>query len=323
MNDVEVVKEQGRALTAAEFYKLADVPPEIEWFANLRNPNTRAAYHNDLREFQRFAGITGPEEFRTVTRAHVIAWRKDLEQRQCAPTTIQRKLAALSSLFAYLCEQNAVLHNPVDGVKRPKSNRREGTTPALSDEQARALLNAPQGASLKAKRDRAILATLAYHGMRREELCKLKVRDLQRRDGVLQFRIEGKGEKVRYVPVGMKALRLITEYLEVAGHKEDLDGPLFRPVQNRVSGELNKPLHPVSIYQDIVKRYGQEVGITTDVRGFCVHSLRATAATNALAHGADIAKVQEWLGHADISTTRMYDRRRWRPEESPTFKVEY
>jgi site-specific recombinase XerD len=323
MNDVEVRKEQGRALTAAEFFKLADIPPEVEWFANLRNPNTRKAYENDLREFQRFVGIVHPEEFRTVTRAHVIAWRKDLERRACAPTTIQRKLAALSSLFAHLAEQNAVLHNPVDGVKRPKANRQEGTTPALSDEQARALLTAPQGDSLKAKRDRAILATLAYHGMRREELCKLRVRDLQRRDGVVQFRIEGKGEKIRYVPVGMKALRLITEYLEAAGHKEDLDGPLFRPVQNRVTGELNKPLHPVSVYQDIVKRYGKEVGITTDVRGFCVHSLRATAATNALAHGADIAKVQEWLGHADISTTRMYDRRRWRPEESPTFKVEY
>lgn len=323
MDDVVVMREQGRALTAAEFYKLTDVPPEIEWFANLRNPNTRKAYENDLREFQRFVGIARPEEFRTVTRAHVIAWRKDLERRDCAPATIQRKLAALSSLFAYLCEQNAVLHNPVDGVKRPKSNRQEGTTPALSDEQARALLNAPQGDSLKAKRDRAILATLAYHGMRREELCRLKVQDLQRRDGVLQFRIEGKGEKIRYVPVGMKALRLITEYLEATGHKEELEGPLFRPVQNRVTGELNKPLHPVSVYQDIVKRYGMEVGITADVRGFCVHSLRATAATNALAHGADIAKVQEWLGHADISTTRMYDRRRWRPEESPTFKVEY
>ena len=59
------------------------------------------------------------------------------------------------------------------------------------------------------------------------------------------------------------------------------------------------------------------------MHGFCVHALRATAATNALAHNADIAKVQEWLGHADISTTRMYDRRRWRPEDSPTFKVEY
>jgi site-specific recombinase XerD len=86
---------------------------------------------------------------------------------------------------------------------------------------------------------------------------------------------------------------------------------------------LRKPLHPVSVYQDIVKRYGRQVGITVDVRGFCVHALRATAATNALAHGADIAKVQEWLGHSDISTTRMYDRRRWRPEDSPTFKVEY
>jgi integrase/recombinase XerD len=323
MKEVEVSEGQGRALTATEFLKLADIPPEIEWFANLRNPNTRLAYQQDLREFQRFVGIKRPAEFRTVTRAHVIAWRTDLERRSCAPTTIQRKLAALSSLFAYLCEQNAVLHNPVDGVKRPKSNRQEGVTPALSDEQARALLSAPGGDSVKAKRDRAILATLAYHGIRREELCKLKVRDLQRRDGVLQFRIAGKGEKIRYVPVGMKALRLITEYLEAAGHKDELDGPLFRPVRNRVTGALNKSLHPVSVYQDIVKRYGKEVGITADVRGFCVHSLRATAATNALAHGADIAKVQEWLGHADISTTRMYDRRRWRPEESPTFKVEY
>ena len=61
----------------------------------------------------------------------------------------------------------------------------------------------------------------------------------------------------------------------------------------------------------------------TDVHGFCVHSLRATAATNALAHNADIAKVQEWLGHANIATTRLYDRRQSRPEESPTFKVEY
>ena len=53
------------------------------------------------------------------------------------------------------------------------------------------------------------------------------------------------------------------------------------------------------------------------------HSLRATAATNALDHEADIAKVQEWLGHANISTTRIYDHRRTRPEDSPTFKVAY
>jgi site-specific recombinase XerD len=54
-----------------------------------------------------------------------------------------------------------------------------------------------------------------------------------------------------------------------------------------------------------------------------VHGLRATAATNALDHEADIAKVQEWLGHASIATTRLYDRRKTKPEDSPTFKVSY
>ncbi len=59
------------------------------------------------------------------------------------------------------------------------------------------------------------------------------------------------------------------------------------------------------------------------MHGFCVHSLRATAATNALSHQADIARVQAWLGHAIIATTRIYDKRQQRPEDSPTNKVEY
>ena len=63
--------------------------------------------------------------------------------------------------------------------------------------------------------------------------------------------------------------------------------------------------------------------VAAEVNGLCVHSLRATAATNALSHEADIAKVQEWLGHANVSTTRLYDRRKTRPEDSPTFRVRY
>jgi integrase/recombinase XerD len=70
------------------------------------------------------------------------------------------------------------------------------------------------GDTLKGQRDRAILATLLYHGVRREELCRLRVRDLQQREGVLHFRVHGKGDKVRYIPVGLKAQRLITEYLD-------------------------------------------------------------------------------------------------------------
>ena len=55
-----------RLLTDAEFHQLADVPPEVEWFANLSNPHTRRAYENAVKDFMRFAGIFRPEEFRTV-----------------------------------------------------------------------------------------------------------------------------------------------------------------------------------------------------------------------------------------------------------------
>jgi integrase/recombinase XerD len=68
-------------LTAAEFHRLADVPPDVEWFANLTNAHTRRAYENAVKDFMRFVGIVRPEEFRTVTRAHVIAWRDDLRTR--------------------------------------------------------------------------------------------------------------------------------------------------------------------------------------------------------------------------------------------------
>jgi integrase/recombinase XerD len=312
-----------RLLTAAEFQGLADVPPALEWFANIPNAKTRRAYQTDIHDFMRFAGIVRPADFRQVTRAHVIAWRGALEQRNLADASIRRKLAALSSLFDYLCEKNAVADNPVNGVKRPKANTNEGKTPAIADMQARALLEAPSEQTLKGTRDRAILATLLFHGIRREELCKLTVQDYQRRDGLMYLAIDGKGGKRRYLPVAIEAQRLIAAYLEAAGHAADLKGPLFRPIRNQVTGELRKPLYPSSVYHDIVKRYARQVGISADVHGFCVHSLRSTAATNALAHGADIAKVQEWLGHANVATTRLYDKRASRPEDSPTFKVKY
>ena len=162
-----------------------------------------------------------------------------------------------------------------------------------------------------------------YHALRCEELCTLKVGDIHQREGVPHIRVEGKGDKVRYVVLHELAQRLMAAYLKDAGHAEDLKGPLFRPVKNNRTRTLAKPLHPASVYHNIVKRYAGELGLTDVIPGLCVHSLRATAATNALQHEADIAKVQEWLGHADISTTRMYDKRQSRPEDSPTFKVRY
>jgi site-specific recombinase XerD len=203
-----------RRLTATEFQGLADVPPELEWSANIDNPRTRKAYQGDLQGFSRFIGISQPEEFRQVTRAHVLAWRKDLENRSLAPATIRR-----------------------------------------------------------------------------------------------------------YLPAHPRALTLIQDYLEADGRREEGELPLFRPVKNNRTGDLEKPLDGSSIYRSVVLYYGKKAGI--DFEGFSPHALRATAATNSLDHGADIARVQEWLGHSSIATTRLYDKRGSRPEDSPTFKVEY
>lgn len=296
------------------------MPPEIEWLANITNEKTRRAYQNDVSEFSHFLGFRKPEEFRTVTRSHVIPWRED---RELSHTTIRRKLSALSSLYEYLCEKNAVAGNPVDGVKRSMANGNEGSTPALSDERVRRLLEVPPADNSKGARDKAILATLLYQGMRREELCGLRVKDIQSRKGKKHLKVMGKGDKIRYIPLHPMAQRLIENYVLLTGHEQDLSGPLFRPVKNNRTGTLEKGRNTNSIYRNIVRKYGLETGLNIEVNGLCVHSMRATAATNVLSHEADIAKVQEWLGHANVSTTRLYDRRKSRPEDSPTFRVRY
>src|SRR5947209_8587312 len=105
-------------LTAAEFQGLADVPPEAEWFKNLDNDHTKRAYERAIKDFMLFAGIDQPEKFRLITRAHVIAWRDDLRQKQnrtghkLNKTTVRHRLTALSALYNYLCDRNAVMHNP-------------------------------------------------------------------------------------------------------------------------------------------------------------------------------------------------------------------
>jgi site-specific recombinase XerD len=233
-------------------------------------------------------------------------------------TTIRHRLASLSSLFQYLCDKNAVTHNPVKGVKRPRAETAEGKTPAIADHQARKLLVAPAEKSLKGIRDRAILATLLYHALRREELCKLTVRDfLHERGGVRHLRVSGKGEKTRYVPLHGVARDLIEEYLKRSGHGGNDKGALFRPFRNSRGGGREKAITPDGVYK-LVRHYSALLGFEIGV-----HALRATAATNALDHQADIAKVQEWLGHSNIATTRLYDHRKTRPEDSPTFKVAY
>ncbi len=151
-----------------------------------------------------------------------------------------------------------------------------------------------------------------------EELCRLKVKDFKNeRRGVAHLKISGKGGKTRYVPLHPGTQALIHDYLAAAGHGADDPGALFRPIRNNRTGRLVGAITADGVYK-VVRAYSAQLGFEIGA-----HALRATAATNALDHQADIAKVQEWLGHANIATTRIYDHRRTRPEDSPTFKVAY
>jgi site-specific recombinase XerC len=123
--------------------------------------------------------------------------------------SIRHRLSALAALFEYLCDRSAVTHNPVKGVSRPKSESGKGKTPALGDHQARELLAAPLDDSIRSKRDRALLSTLLFHALRREELCKLKVKDFRHaRKGVPHLKVSGKAARratCRCIPAPMRS----------------------------------------------------------------------------------------------------------------------
>jgi integrase len=287
------------------------VPHEAEWFANIDN-RTRRAYRIDIHELMGFVGIGQPEEFRTVTRSHVLAWRKDLERRELSGATIRRKLAALSSLFEHLCDANAVTHNPVKGVKRPKVESYEGKTPALGDGQAWALLDA------RGRRQRRV------SGIALSSRCCSTTDCGARSSARSKCGTSTRGAGCCTCGCMAKAGSSAT-CLCILGRRSSSPTTSSRGARG---GDSRRAL-PAGKEQhgqdgggrDHRGRDAKRVGV--NIEGFGAHSLRATAATNALDHEADIAKVQEWLGHANIATTRLYDRRKTRPEDSPTFKVRY
>jgi integrase/recombinase XerD len=138
---------------------LADIPEEDIWLAKQKSKRTRRAYKMDVLHFMRTLSIRSYGELRQVDHRAVIAWERIMRESQgSAPSTVRRRLAALSSLFKHLVRHNHVEKNPVSEVERPAINREEGTTLAFSKVDARRLLDIPDEATLEGLRDRAILA---------------------------------------------------------------------------------------------------------------------------------------------------------------------
>jgi site-specific recombinase XerD len=298
---------------------LAAIPEENLWLEGQQSAHTRAAYRNDVAGFLTFLGIQSPDELRRVDRGAVIAWRRELEASSKS-STIRRKLAALSSLFTHLVDQQLLPHNPCRDIKRPRINRREGRTAAFSVAQARALLDAPPANTLLGLRDRAILSVGLQAGARRSAIARLRVGDFFQDRGYDALRFVWKGGQEHALSLHPQTVQRIRQYLVAAGHRADREGPLFRPVRGSdVEGRERRFLNAGEIAR-IVKKWLAAAGIRGE---YSAHSMRATFISRALENGASLEEVQRAAGHADASTTKLYDRRRFTPDKSAASFASY
>ncbi|HEX6939139.1 MAG TPA: site-specific tyrosine recombinase XerD [Longimicrobiales bacterium] len=258
------------------------------------SPRTLDAYGRDIDRLVEFLRDRGVDRPGAATAAHLREYVYALKDRGLQATSIRRNISAVRTYFAFLMAEGHVVADPSERLEAPKIARR--LPGVLSREEVARLLDAPDPADPLFWRDRALLEFAYASGVRVSELIAVKLRDLWLEDGFAS--VFGKGAKERLVPVGRSAVRALEIYirecrpgLEKGGGK----GVVFLNAHGR-------PLTRMGVLK-ILRKHVRRAGIRKRVTP---HTLRHSFATHLLEGGADLAAVQEMLGHADISTTQIY-----------------
>lgn len=258
--------------------------------------HTLTSYTADIADFLNFAkrqGFTGG--FDLVNHILIRTYLAELKNQDYARRTIARRIAALRSLFRFLCRENIIEANPFHLVHTPKLEKR--LPELLAETEIDELLRLPVR-NLLGLRDLALLELLYATGIRVGELVGLNLYDIDLDTSFIL--VYGKGAKERIVPVGRKAKAALTAYLECS-----------RPVLCSKSGESHAkafvnskggPLTDRSVRR-ILDKYVEMLAIKKQISP---HTIRHSFATHLLDHGADLRFVQELLGHVSLSTTQLY-----------------
>jgi len=255
---------------------------------------TVSSYGRDLARWLAFMAGLGVRDPARVTALQLREWVFSLKDAGLAATSIRRAQSALRTYYAFLLAEGVVSVDPTDRLEAPRALRKLPVF--LSHEETIGLLEAPDQTRPLYWRDRAILEFLYSSGVRVSELVDVPLAALDLDEGLAT--IFGKGSKERIVPVGGPALRALGRYLRDVRPKLDRGRGQGRVFLNG----RGQPLRREAVWT-IVKDAARRAGITKKVSP---HTLRHTFATHLVEGGADLAAVQELLGHADISTTQIY-----------------
>lgn len=262
-------------------------------------PRTVRAYRADLRQFGAWANARGlcPEDIGPKdVRAYVAA----LSERELAPSTSARKLAALRALFDSQREHGILAQNPAELVSTPR--RARNLPRVLKAHEAAALLDAIPARAPLQLRDRAMFELAYASGLRAEELVSLQLGDVDH--DAEQVRVEGKGRKTRFVPAGEVALKAIGEYVQKGRPR------LAEPSSDERALFLSKSGRRLgtSDVRRRLKGWARHSGVESTAGTIGPHALRHSYATHLLDGGADLRSIQELLGHASVSSTQIYTR---------------
>jgi integrase/recombinase XerD len=274
-------------------YRLEEFADYLSFERGL-SARTASAYDRDLRRLLAFLVEEGAMEPATVTPAHLRSYIYHLKDRSLSAASIRRALSSTRTYFSFLLEEGVVAADPSERIEAPRGWR---TLPGVLrvDEVVR-LIEAPDPESPLYWRDRAILETLYASGMRVSELVGVRIVDLDTIEGLAL--VYGKGGKERIVPLGPAALGALERYLrEVRPRLEGGKGEGVVFLNHR-----GRPMTRMSIWR-LVRDAAVRAGVESPVSP---HTLRHSFATHLLEGGADLASVQELLGHADITTTQIY-----------------
>ncbi|GAB4203899.1 MAG: site-specific tyrosine recombinase XerD [Bacteroidia bacterium] len=228
-------------------------------------------------------------------KTHIKAFIQTLFQLEMEPSSVNRILSGIKAFYNFLNYAQIIRHHPAEDIEAPKTRRKLPVV--LSVYEIEEMIKQIDRSTPEGERNYAIIETLYGCGLRVSELVQLKISDINLKEEYIK--VTGKGNKERWIPIGIPAIKAIRNYYE--NHRKHIrTSPKHEDILflNRFS----RPLSRIMVFY-IIKDLAQKAGINKNISP---HTLRHSFATHLVEGGANIRAVQELLGHASITTTEIY-----------------